>query len=513
MRNSPDSGGFGEPVTVTLVFSGYHLSAPASAFGHTFLRLNKRLDAGQGKELELLDQAVDFAADVDTGNPLVYALKGMTGAFPGVFHVLPYYYKVREYNDFESRDLWEFDLDIAPDRVGLLVAHIWELGWSYAPYYYASGNCAYHILALLDAVVPRLALTEKLSWPVLPVHAVQQVAAAQGLVRGVRFRPSTRRQFENRIAGLSGAEQAAVCDLASDPSATLGQVAPPRQAAVLDAAADLVDLRNARELIFEPHHPVHVLRRTLLERRAELAIPSPDLPDVLPENERVDAAHKTRRLGIAGAFDGGAGVMLDARINMHDWADSPTGYPQLGRIEFLAVRAGWMSQPNRLVIDRADLLHVATLLPVDRFRMKPSWQFRVGADQRMDRVCAGCILGTAQISGGLTLATSARAFAGYVMTDVFLQAGPHAAALWPWVPVGLQAGGLAGIRWELHNRAVLTASVALRYAANQMRGWVTAWDTKLRWRWTDTVSLGLEGVGADAAWRSSCSAYWYFFIK
>ena len=25
---------------------------------------------------------------------------------------MPYYYKVREYNDYESRDLWEYELEL-----------------------------------------------------------------------------------------------------------------------------------------------------------------------------------------------------------------------------------------------------------------------------------------------------------------------------------------------------------------------------------------------------------------
>ena len=45
-----------------MVFSSYYLNNPASAFGHTFLRLNREEVASGGERLDLIDQAVDFAA-------------------------------------------------------------------------------------------------------------------------------------------------------------------------------------------------------------------------------------------------------------------------------------------------------------------------------------------------------------------------------------------------------------------------------------------------------------------
>ena len=55
-----------QPRGISLVFSAYHLQAPASAFGHTFLRIDRAGDLTGG--LELLDQGVDFSAEVDTGS-------------------------------------------------------------------------------------------------------------------------------------------------------------------------------------------------------------------------------------------------------------------------------------------------------------------------------------------------------------------------------------------------------------------------------------------------------------
>ncbi len=502
--------------SITLVFSGYHLSAPASAFGHIFLRMNRNMDSGHGRSLELLDHAVDYSADADAGNAIAYAIKGLVGAYPGTFHAMPYYYKVREYNDFESRDLWEYDLNLPPDRLLLLLAHVWEVGWAYAPYYYLSGNCAYHIMALLDAVAPRLEASSGLGWPVLPVNSAKRLASIPGLLRQVRFRPSIRRQFEQRVAPMSSQERGWVSTLIDEPTQEITGIAPPRQAAVLDAAADLVDLRYARELVTDPEGKAGRLRQKILERRALLGIPSPELPQDVPINERPDKGHDTYRVGAGAAMAGQLhtrlepGATLDFRLTMHDLADPPGGYPSLGQLEFLALRGTWLSHANRLHLDRADLVHVASLQAFDAFAPKPSWRFRVGVDQRIDRLCTDCVLGTAQASGGLTFANKSKMFSTFLMTDMLVQTGPRVA---PWhfkVPVGAMVGPLFGFRWQLGNDVVLLASAAYRYAANASRGWTLGWEAKARWLVGHGVALGAEGTGADSVIQATGMAYLYF---
>lgn len=91
--------------SASLIFSSYYLGNPSSTFGHTLLRLNQDENPTQK---DLLDNGINFGANATTDNPLFYAIGGMFGAFPSSFISLPYYYKVREYNDYEARDLWEY---------------------------------------------------------------------------------------------------------------------------------------------------------------------------------------------------------------------------------------------------------------------------------------------------------------------------------------------------------------------------------------------------------------------
>src|SRR5512140_586270 len=78
----------------TLVFSSWYLNNPSSAFGHTFLRLDKAGVATAGRDAELLDYGVNYAANPDGSNPLAYVVRGLFGGFRGEFTYYPYYYKV-----------------------------------------------------------------------------------------------------------------------------------------------------------------------------------------------------------------------------------------------------------------------------------------------------------------------------------------------------------------------------------------------------------------------------------
>jgi hypothetical protein len=104
------------PQQATLVFASDYLNNPSSMFGHTFLRLDA---PGQTEDTRLLAYAVNYAAQADAKNPFTFAYKGLTGGYPGVFSLMPYYEKVKEYSDMENRDLWEYQLSLAPDEVRL----------------------------------------------------------------------------------------------------------------------------------------------------------------------------------------------------------------------------------------------------------------------------------------------------------------------------------------------------------------------------------------------------------
>src|SRR5204863_5307038 len=242
-----------------------------SAFGHTFLRLGKEEVASSGERLDLIDQAVDFAAVTDTSNAIVYAFDGLFGLFRGEFSARPYFYKVREYADYESRDLWEYELSLDQRQLGMLVGHLWELGQTWFDYYYVTENCSYHILGALEAADPKLDLLSHVGAATLPADSVKALFANPGLVRAVRYRASARTELAARTAVLDGAGLDAVQALADgeDPPG-LDATRTDEHVRVLDAAVDLVDVRHGRDILSGADPGAERLRQSLLEKRSAI---------------------------------------------------------------------------------------------------------------------------------------------------------------------------------------------------------------------------------------------------
>ena len=455
------------PRSATLVFSSYYLNNPASAFGHTFLRINKEDAAGAGRERELLDYGIDYSATVDTGNAVLYAVKGLFGLFRGQFNHYAYYYKVREYADAESRDLWEYDLALEPGEVAMLVAHLWELGGTWFDYWYLDENCSYHVLGALEAAAPRLSLLEHVGrYVVIPADTVKALFRNPGLVRGVHYRPSIRTQLVTRLGQLDDAGRDEVDALAADPAAPFPErLEKASRAAVLDAALDHLDFRFGRDLAVGKAPAAARARQTLLERRSALAIVSPPLEIPPPTRRAPDLGHGSARAGAGGGYssrDGGL-VLLDLRLALHDLGDPADGYPPLSGIEFLPTRLRLAPREERLELDEAWLVRIVTLNDLNRFELRPSWRLRFGGATVRDAGCAACLAGQLEFGAGFAKALGPVDL--YGGADLGVEGSPRLAGTGgSWTRVGVGPGGLVRLRLGAH--AVLLADARWKWLAD-----------------------------------------------
>jgi len=501
------------PRSATFVFSSYYLNNPASAFGHTFLRLNKEDGAREGKAYELLDYGVDYSATVTTHNALLYALAGLLGFFEGHFNHYAYYYKVRQYADAESRDLWEYDLALSPAEVAMLAAHLWELGGTHFQYWYLDENCSYHVLGALEAAAPRLSLLDHVGRAVvLPSDTVKALFENPGLVRAVQYRPSIRTQFEARAALLSPAGLDAVEALAGDAAAPLPASFPPGiQAAVLDAALDHLDLRHGRELVVGKAPAAARARQLLLERRSALGVVSPPL-EVTPPRERApEHGHGSFRLGAAGGWssrDGGLAV-LDLRLALHDLGDPPAGYPPLAQIEFLPTRLRLAPREGRAELDEAWVVRVLSLNDLSRFDLRPSWRVRFGAATVRDAGCAACLAGQAELGAGFTKAGLLRVLDLYAGADASVEWSPRLSGLSD-APVRAGVGPGAILRLRAGRLAALVADARWRWLPGASPD--RTWDLRaaLRLHVARDLSLALEVRRTPAADEGTAGVLGYF---
>ncbi len=393
--------------SVSMVFSSYFLNNPASTFGHTFLRINKAPSSRDGQRYELLDYGVNFAANATTSNPLLYTINGLFGGFPGTFTTVPYYYKVREYNNSESRDLWEYELSLDPAEVDFLVAHIWEVGPAYADYWYLTENCSYFIFTLLEAASPNVDLTSKLKKFVIPTDTVQLAWQQPGLIRSVHFRPSVRAELYHRLLALNEDEKNIVAQTIETQAIgpEIKSLNEHRRLLVLDAAIDNMDYQYAVSIQIQKS-PEAQFKAQLLAARSEISEISERLSIEAPAYDAPHLGHGSRRVGV-GFLDSrqqGSAGLFSYKFALHDLLDPVIGYPEYAQISFFDLKFSYFDKNrvtgnrNQLELENLMLFEVISLSPYTQFSKSISWRLHVGVERMLNEDCFGCHAG--QLSGG-----------------------------------------------------------------------------------------------------------------
>lgn len=498
-----------QPESVSLIFSAYYLNNPASMFGHTFLRVRKRGPAVERQKRGLLDSAIDYAADPDTSNPVLYAVKGLFGFFPGTFRLRPYFYKVREYNDFESRDLFEYDLSLTEAEVALLAAHVFELGSTHFDYYYADENCSYHILAALEAAAPRLTLLDHLGTPVVPIDTVKALYANPGLVRELHYRPSATTQFAARVSGMPRDQRALVEALANDADTPLpGSLGEEQRIQVLDAGADLIDVRYAKDLPFDPGGEGGRLKQRLLERRAALQRPSEPLridpPTHLPHD-----THGSARLSSGAVWSDadGAAATLGGYLALHGLDDPLGGYPDLSQIEFFPVELRVLGRGAAVQLERLHFLDALSLHGMTTFDHGISWKVRAGLERVRDAGCASCLAGTFVLGSGAS--AEAGPAVAFATADVSLQFSEALRGFSFARSLRAGLGPAAGVRLRAGERFTAMVTGHLYWLPGAAGPWTWATEAGIRLVVTRDLSLGISGRKLPEAAEAGAGLFFF----
>ncbi|MBI2606502.1 MAG: DUF4105 domain-containing protein [Deltaproteobacteria bacterium] len=510
--------------SVTLVFSSYYLNNPASAFGHTFLRLNKSNSPIQSERHELLDYGINYAANVTVKNALLYAIYGVAGVFQGTFTSLPFYYKVREYSDYESRDLWEYELDFTPEQLELLVAHLWELGSTYFDYFYFTENCSYHILGALEAAAPEYRFTERNPYVVIPSDTVRVVANTPGLVRRVGFRPSARTVFWHRLRALSNNERAALDTVLSERSdgKTLPAAIGDRgHARVLDTAIDFIDYRYGKKLLLadseprdtrlqEPEpHPEAAWKRKLLSERAHVPVIAEPLAIEPPLNEMPHVGHAARRFTLMPGHSDRHGPFLGLgmRFALHDLLDPVAGYPEYAQIEFFGGRLRYNFDQRTVWLEDAALFRVTSLTPLNRYHPQLSWRVRLGAETIRDRTCEECLAGLFELGGGATWRPSETVpFSVVGMLEAEVAAAPRFGGS----AFRLGAGPALRLKNNFSDKLIASAWSAYRaFALTRVRQGYE-YGAEIRNGFSRDVAAGLKATRYPRTWEYAAAFFYYF---
>lgn len=377
----------------SIVFSSYYLGNPNSAFGHTFLRLSRFNDK---KETEMLDYGINYSAIATATNPFTYAVKGLFGGYNGKFAAIPYYYKVREYSDAEFRDIWSYELKLDINQVLEMVDHIWELGHTYFDYYYFDENCSYHLLSVLEVVMPDEELTKDFKFYTIPADTIRYLNE-KGLIETGTRRESTYSRLLRRSEGLTNESQLLAKEIAKDPKKAekLSMTTDVKKNAdILDVAMEAFDYYNA-EKILSDDVKTKELKTPLLVSRAKNPTITDDASPVDLLHDSPALSHGPTMLGVSKGYEHNQGseTKLHFRTSLHDLLDYPRGSLKSAQIETARTIVNFKQTAYKTTEARVQEFWIFNLknYPEQNLWASPmSWELELGMRQIGFADCFDC---------------------------------------------------------------------------------------------------------------------------
>jgi hypothetical protein len=378
----------------SIIFSSYYLTNPNSAFGHTLLRLSRYDDKN---ETEMLDYGINYAAEAREKNPIIYAVKGLFGGFEGKFAAIPYYYKIREYSNFEFRDLWSYDLKLTVQEVLEMVDHIWELGRTDFDYFYLKENCSYHLLSILEVARPTLNLTDRYAFYVIPADTIR-LLQDEGLIEIGKQRESTYSKLLRLSNDLNQKELNIAKDIVVDPKNTFDKISGlsnQKAADVLDVSMEAFDYEHYKKILNEDHN-TRELKSHILSARAKNPVITQD--EIDPRKTAQDSpalSHSPTRLTLAENYydEVGKSTRFEFRGALHDLLDPPAGslkdaQLELGKLSLELQEKNY--QDPKLILDYLSILNIKNFSEQNFWASPLSWEVDLGAKQLRRQSCFNC---------------------------------------------------------------------------------------------------------------------------
>lgn len=337
-----------KPSKAVLVFPTAHINSPASMFGHTFLRIDDK------SGLPLTANAINYAADTQETNGLVFAYQGLFGGYKGRYSVLTYYKKIKEYSNLERRDIWEYELNLTKQEMIRLLMHLYEVKDTFAYYYFFSNNCSYNLLWLLEVARKNTNLVNQFSTQVIPIDSVRAVKKAGFITKSI-YRPSKSKKIqalftqEKNSSGLQ------------------------KQAYRSEINTQLLQLKRSENKITKKEYIEELIsqlsQRSQLPKLSKLQIKKPINPLL---------AHKTSKVSVA--FNDNEQLELGIKPAFHDIYDVEKGFIKGAYIDFFDLKV-IKNKKNKVKIKEFNIINIHSYAIRNNIFKPLSWGVSLGIKQ------------------------------------------------------------------------------------------------------------------------------------
>lgn len=370
-----------KPTQVSVIMPAAYLNNPSSMFGHAFLKFDAPDD---GQSNGLMAFTINFAANTASRTGIFdYIHRGLWGGFPSDNSIMRFYRMFKQYSDIENRDIWEFKLNLTPEEMDRLILHVWELkDRNVFNYYFLDENCAYRIIALLDAVRPDLRLRNRFHLYTIPADAIRALREG-GAIEETVYKASALKVFLHYAEQLDNNEKQwiknVVVKKVSLEREQLSALSPDRTPLVLSIASEYLGLLINSDML--DRKASAKLERTLFLERLHHGVPT-KFEEMTPPETSPDLGHKRRRVSFgAGHNEYGDFVSLGYRELYHSFMDPLPGFNKGMEIELLNSELRRYDNGD-IKLQKIDLLNIASYSPINTFFHPLSWRLRLGRAER-----------------------------------------------------------------------------------------------------------------------------------
>ena len=366
-----------KPKALTLIFTNAYMGNPSSLFGHTLFRIDTKR-----KGTQLLAHGANFGADTGEDTGVMYALKGLTGGYFGTFTVNPYYDVINLYNNIENRDIWEYELNLSDEELEMFVAHIWEIRNAKIRYYFASQNCSYVLLRVLEAIKSDINIVNKFRGYTVPLSLLKELNKVEGVIRNRNYRPSRMSKLKYREAQMNDEQRRAFVNIIKKDEFVVDGLKDEEKADVFETAYQYVQYRYIeRELDLKDYRKKSF---KLLKERSKILNQTLYF-DELKEGENPIYAHKQKEFGVAYGSDNNNGFYeLSFKPLYNSLLSDSYGLLKGAEINMLDMSFRYYHDDNKLKFDKVDLLKIRSLA-VDDIMFSPySYDLKFGYEQKRE---------------------------------------------------------------------------------------------------------------------------------
>ncbi len=380
--------------SLTLVYAAPYLGSPASMFGHSFLRIDH-------SEKALLDYGISFEAVTGPDPGFLYAIKGLTGLYPGIFSQMAYYLKVNTYTNVDSRDLWEYELNLNEDQISRMLSHIWEMGTTYFDYYFFNKNCSYQLLSLIEVANAEMDLRSQFGPMAIPIDTIRAVTRYPGAIRKRTSRPSLMKILNERMQKFSPENRERFYQLKQN----ISLISNHEDAGVLDALLDVQKYQsmNSSKTLQETNQKIE--QKLLIARAKVESLPSTIKTSALEtEQNSPENAHLTSKLSLSyGRIQNLKLVSFQFRPAIHDLLDSDRGYIPFSSLLIAQTQLSYLMESNNVRLEEFKVAEVTNFSPLTRLSKNLSWLVGGRIYHPNDINCKTCIADQVYTGGGASI--------------------------------------------------------------------------------------------------------------